>query len=467
MDNKIDAVFTEHIGAMPMIVDYLKKIQFAQNIDNIVKPLRSNNERLSHGTTCFVFILYLLCRPHVTYKLESWVQETTYLKAIFPDISSKHFTDDRLGDTFKALYRSGIRNLFSSQSINIIKEFNLSLKQIHCDFTSFTVSGCYDEDEEQVGIKVTYGFSKANKPNMKQFMQEVSVVDDGGVPIAAQTLDGNTSDVTRYAPVWKDIKECLGSSDFLVVGDCKLSSHDNLLTIASGSGYFLAPLAMYSPEKKELKKLILVDKRIPLNLLEKKDRDETIVFKGFETQATIVDEKTGKEYPYRKLYIYSSQLEAQRMSTLDRHICDVSDELNEIAKRINHYKIFDTEEKINKKISSILKSQGLEEIINYTLEKDILTEKKKIGRGKVTPNSKYEEVQKTMYKLEYSINKEAKEEYQKVCGYFILATNKSSSALTIKQGLIAYKQEWKVESIFHRLKDHFRSYQYIYNCHSI
>jgi hypothetical protein len=125
MDNEINAVFTENIGAMPMIVDYLKKIKFAENIDKLVKPLRSNNERLSHGITCFVFILYLLCRPHVTYKLERWVEKTTYLKSIFPEISSKHFTDDRIDDTFKALYKAGIRQKFCVKILQFKKNCNI------------------------------------------------------------------------------------------------------------------------------------------------------------------------------------------------------------------------------------------------------------------------------------------------------------------------------------------------------
>ena len=85
--------------------------------------------------------------------------------------------------------------MFSSQSIGIIKEFGLSLKHIHCDFT-----------------------------------------------------------------------------DFVVVGDCKLSSEENLLAIAKGEGYFLAPLAMYSTLKKELISHVLLKDKTPI-LLKTQQRD--------------------------------------------------------------------------------------------------------------------------------------------------------------------------------------------------
>jgi len=80
----------------------------------------------------------------------------------------------------------------------------------------------------------------------KQFVQEVTVTNDGGVPIGTQSLDGNSADVSNYISAWKKIKEEIGTTDFVTIGDCKLSSDENLLTIMKSKGYFIAPLAMYS-----------------------------------------------------------------------------------------------------------------------------------------------------------------------------------------------------------------------------
>lgn len=41
---------------------------------------------------------------------------------------------------------------------------------------------------------------------------------------------------------------------------------------------------------------------------------------------------------------------------------------------------------------------------------------------------------------------------EKICGYFVIATNKSKDALSMKQALGYYNQEWQVERIFERLK---------------
>lgn len=282
MNTDIEKVYTEQIGVIPMVAEYLTKIDFINVIDTAVKPLRSNNRRLTHGQTAFILILYLVCRPHCMYKVEEWVKDTTYLKILMPEINGEYFSDDRIEDTLKAIFNAKVKNLFSAQTINVIKTFNLNVSQVHCDFTSFSVHGDYENWGEDC-INITYGYSKDHRKDKKQFVQEVTVANDGGVPIGTQSLDGNSADVSNYIPAWKKIKEEIGSTNFLTIGDCKLSSDENLLTIMKCNGYFVAPLAMYNTLKKDLKKYVVEEKR-PLELLKETKKSETVTvsYSGFE-----------------------------------------------------------------------------------------------------------------------------------------------------------------------------------------
>lgn len=445
-------IVTENIGAMPLIAEYLKRMRFAENIDSIVAPLRSNNRRLSHGQTCFVIVLYLLCRPRVLYKLEEWVQDTTYLKVIFPEIETKHLTDDRIADTLKALHEAGISQLFTGQTIEIMKEFKLSMDRVHCDFTSFTVHGDYEDADGEKAIAITYGFSKDNQPDKKQFMQEVAVTSDGGVPVSSQTIDGNTSDVTRYVPVWRDIKQLMGTSDFLIIGDCKLSSEENLLTISRGSGYYLAPLAMYSTLERELREKVLSSSIEPV-LLKRQEKDgETITYHGFEAPGILTDEKTGIVYAYRKIFILSSQLKALKIKSLESRLEKAMGEIEIVKGKLNHSKKLDDTEKINSKISSILGRYNVKGLIEYTLTESVAIISNKVGKGRVGANSEFRQLQVKTFNLEFHTNSEAVKVEKELCGYFVLATNKGSSQMSMAQALSSYKQEWVVERIFERLK---------------
>lgn len=452
MSSDIEKVYTEQVGVIPMVAEYLTKMDFINVIDMAVKPLRSNNRRLTHGQTAFVLILYLICRPHCMYKVEEWVNNTSYLKILIPHIKGEYLSDDRIEDTLKAIFNAKVKNLFGAQTINVIKAFNLNVSQVHCDFTSFSVHGDYENWGDDC-INITYGYSKDHRKDKKQFVQEVTVANDGGVPIGTQSLDGNSADVSNYIPAWKKLKEEIGSTNFLTIGDCKLSSDANLLTIMKGKGYFVAPLAMYNTLKEDLKKYVIEQKR-PLELLKQTKQSEslTISYSGFEVDAKILDKETGKKYPYRQIFIYSSQLNALRLKSMNERIAKSIAEIGDFKDKIKYGKKYDCVESVSDKISSILKKYNCEDLISFTVNEETIVTKKKVGRGRICSTCEYTYTEKKIYTVTHSLDAENIQIEEKICGYFVLATNKSKKELSMKQALGCYKQEWKVERIFERLK---------------
>ncbi len=446
-----------NIGFMPIISHYLVKTRFIENIDTLLPPLRSNHCRLSHGQTCFILILYLLTRPHVHYGVMDWVAETPYLKILIPDIEPNHLNDDRIADTYIALKRYGIQDLFASQSIRIIKEFNLSLKRVHCDFSPFIVHGDYKEkpdNDENDSILITYGYSKKSlSSKKKQFVQGVCVTSDAGVPVMTGTLDGNTTDVTEYLPLWKQVSNMMKPSDFIVIGDCKLTSHDNLLTIILHKGYFLAPLAKYSTLEDELFNHLNSKKYKLLTLVTKiEDNREVIQFSGFETYATLQDEITGKNYSYRKFFILSSQLRKDQLKSLQRSIDNALKDIQIIETRLNRFKNLDTADKIRASIKNILKKHSAVKVISFRIHETTSIKKVKKGKGRIGPNSVFIDKEVKHHSIEYWKDEEAIAKKKMLFGYFVLATNQPRKKLTMTTALKYYKQEWKVERIFERLK---------------
>ena len=58
------------------------------------------------------------------------------------------------------------------------------------DTTSFSLTGEYDPDSDEHGVLVTYGYSKAHRPDLKQVILELMVSQDGGVPFMSKSHDG-------------------------------------------------------------------------------------------------------------------------------------------------------------------------------------------------------------------------------------------------------------------------------------
>jgi|GEM_PF-5308817 transposase len=216
--------------------------------------------------------------------------------------------------------------------------------------------------------------------------------------IGTQSLDGNSADVSNYIPAWKKIKEEIGTTNFLTIGDCKLSSDENLLTIMKGKGYFVSPLAMYSTLKKDLIKYVVIEKK-PLELLKQTKQNEnlTISYSGFEVDAKIVDKETGKEYPYRQIFVYSSQLNQLKLKSINDRIAKSIEEIDDFKEKIKYGKKYDCVEKVSEKISSILKKHNCEELINFTVNEETIVTKKKIGRGRSSSTSEYTYTEKKNY----------------------------------------------------------------------
>ena len=76
---------------------------------------------------------------------------------------------------------------------------------LHLDSSSFSLEGSYeiessDESSESIeGVKISYGYSKDRRPDLKQFMMDVICAGDGDVPLFVRIGDGNEFDRAIFA----------------------------------------------------------------------------------------------------------------------------------------------------------------------------------------------------------------------------------------------------------------------------
>jgi transposase len=101
------------------------------------------------------------------------------------------------------------------------------IEGIHADITSISVQGAYEGEGD---LDITFGFSKAHRPDLKQFLIGLTVNRDG-LPILGQSLDGNTSDKSWYPEVIEDLVQNFSKEklkEIIFVTDCALVTKDNL-----------------------------------------------------------------------------------------------------------------------------------------------------------------------------------------------------------------------------------------------
>ncbi len=74
---------------------------------------------------------------------------------------------------------------------------------------------------------ITYGHSKARRPDLKQLLYVLTLSEDGGVPVHMATHNGNLADDQTHIETWNLLCELVGGPDFLYVADCKLASQEH------------------------------------------------------------------------------------------------------------------------------------------------------------------------------------------------------------------------------------------------
>ena len=184
-------------------------------------------------------------------------------------IKPEHLNDDRIGRALDSLSNQGLTSLFTSIALLAHQRFNLSTKSLHLDSSSFSVEGSYkrgDSDESNKSIeslKITYGYSKDHRPDLKQFMMDVICTGDGDVPLFVRIGDGNESDRAIFAQLMEQFKQ-EWNLESIYVADSALYSAENIQQLGKLNWITLVPRSIKTAKilAESIKNDILVESQI-------------------------------------------------------------------------------------------------------------------------------------------------------------------------------------------------------------
>ena len=105
-------------------------------------------------------------------------------------------------------------------------------------------------------IKITYGYSRDHRPDLKQFVMNLICVGDGDIPVLIKIALGNQSDKTKFAGLLQEFKQ-QWTFEGLCIADCALYSADNINAMTNLQWLTRVPLSIK-------KALTLVDEIVEL-----------------------------------------------------------------------------------------------------------------------------------------------------------------------------------------------------------
>src|SRR6266436_4341647 len=220
---------------LPIVKAYADKIGLVEAINQLVPTEMA----IDPGTIVLGMILDTLRGRRPLYRLEEFFthQDTALLlgKAVPPEA----FQDDTVGRVLERLYATGTMKVFTACAVRADRVFGFDKRYVHFDTTSITVYGDYrppaEAGESEVPFRITYGYSKDKRPDLKQFVLSTLCV-DRAVPLWGKPHDGNASDKTVNNTLLSDIATFLATHGvapgaYIYVADAALVTEDNLAAL--------------------------------------------------------------------------------------------------------------------------------------------------------------------------------------------------------------------------------------------
>jgi len=151
-----------------------------------------------------------------------------------PGVRADMFNRFKLGRTLDDVHGYGCDLLFSELALAVCAQERIEQRFHHLDTTSFSLSGDYVPESDEHAIRITHGYSKDHRPDLKQAVLELLVSQDGGVPLVSKSWDGNTSDTQIFKERAEALMAAFASAPTprYLVADAKLYTEDTAATLA-------------------------------------------------------------------------------------------------------------------------------------------------------------------------------------------------------------------------------------------
>lgn len=145
-------------------------------------------------------VMNVLAQRTPLYHVERWA-ETLPLDLLWtPGVTAPVFNDDALGRVLEKLAVHG-RTLVGTLGVRVRATEDAASGVLHTDTTSFSLFGDYaGSTPDGPSPHITYGYSKAHRPDLKQILMGLTTDADGQV-LLGDVLAGNTSD-KAWMPPW-------------------------------------------------------------------------------------------------------------------------------------------------------------------------------------------------------------------------------------------------------------------------
>jgi len=429
MSMEVEVKRLDHLG---IIAGTIKDLGIIDIINKKIEP--DNQEEISAGEVVAGMILNGLGFVSRPLMLTPQFFENKPLDLLIrKEVEAKHFNRHKIGRVLDDIGTYGCEKLFGIIALEACSRENVDMKFGHSDTTSHSLTGEYDCDSDTERITVTYGHSKAKRPDLKQVVQELVTSQDGGIPFMTKTWSGNASDTIILRERAKAlIEEFSKSGNRYLVADSKLYAEETAVTLNKINYITRVPSTIKLEQT-------FISKALEASTL------WTTFDDGYKLQEFSVD-LYGIENQ-RWIVVYSKQARERSEKTLKKEILK---EKERIKKELFHLqaKRFSCESDAKKALKLLLKTWKY----HQASDEKIMAIKQYAKRGRPSADASQEQECEWQITAQTSLVQAVVDKVLNQRSCFVLSSNVSSEDLPIKAVLIGYKGQDKTEKGFAFLK---------------
>jgi transposase len=450
-------IITERVDDVALLIGQMVKMGLPEVLDRHI-PRHWTQRRISWGWTAVIWLAYI-----VTEGDHRKVSVETYLKGMHHTLSRLtaqvieplDFSDDRLSHLLthlsKKAYWHQIEKDLNARSIEV---YDLHQDVIRCDAT--TVSG---EHEVTAGGLLQFGHSK-DDPTRPQLKVMMGSLDPLGMPLSTDVLSGERADDGLYIPIIERIRGGLQTSGLLFVGDCKMSALDTRAYLARHQDWYLSPLPLTGATAAAMDAWITVgvtkgEVDELTRIWRTNDRGhEVLAAEGYEFERTCHAPDDVGAWSERVLVVRSPMHAAQQAAGLEKRLRHAETQLMALTPPRGPGKRQITDEAtLLGAIARVLTAQRVDGLLRVTWDKQVEQTTQYVGRGRGSVHREKRVIQRTRYHItQITRQEDIIAAHSQRLGWKAFVTNAGHTRLSLQEAVLCYRNEYRVERIFNRLK---------------
>ena len=367
----------DHLGIVAGIIDSIGIVEIINELIGVEK-----DEKVNAGKVVKAMIingLGFVSKP--LYMFPKYFETIACEHLIGAGVKPEYLNDDKLGRVMDKLFIKGLDTIFFIIALKAAQKFGVSLSTSHLDSSSMHVHGQYNtslpfvifesqkvgnnQELEELAVKspkeitITYGYSRDNRPDLKQFIIEMICSGDGDIPIFLKLASGNQADSSCFGKIAVEYQKQLEVNS-LMVADAALYTESNLKMMSELRWLCRVPLSIKAAKSliSTLAESEFIDSTIPGYKLASKIQN----YAGIEQRWLVVQSQERKESDLHKLTQKITKAESKAVQDLkklsqERFACvaDAIKALSKLSKQFKYHQIHEstvTQVKSNKKDTS-------------------------------------------------------------------------------------------------------------------